>query len=73
MAADVSTTLPDLNLQDQSVVTIDSGNAAVKITALVVHGWQSDDPGGPDPLLPIYLQQNDGALINPANFGGPAG
>lgn len=50
MAADVSAALPDLNLQDQSVVTVDSGNALVKITALVVHGTQTD-PEAPLPQL----------------------
>ena len=61
MAADVSASLPDLNLQDQSIVTVDSGNALVPITSLVVHGTQAD----PDSPLP---QLETVSLLNASPF-----
>ena len=55
MAADVSTGLPQLDLRDGSILTVDSGDAAVPITKLVVHGWQESGAAETVPALPPLL------------------
>lgn len=36
----VSSSLPELDLRDGSVVTVDVGGGGAVITGLIVHGWQ---------------------------------
>lgn len=54
MPTDVSAPLPDLNLRDQSILTVDSGDAAAIITRIVVHLSQ-DLPAAAIKQLPPVL------------------
>ena len=54
MTTDVSAPLPDLDLRDQSILTVDTGDAAAIITSLVIHVAQ-DIPPDALALLPPLL------------------
>ena len=49
MPTDLSAPLPDLNLQDQSILTVDAGDSSAVITLLTIHLSQDV----PDDLLPV--------------------
>lgn len=53
MPADVSTSLPQLDLAEGTVVTVTADDPGAVIGQLVVHGWQ-ELPGAPaDEPLPL--------------------
>lgn len=54
MPTDIATSLPQLDLRPQSLLTVDTGDPAVNVTALVVHGW-TDAPAADLPVLPPLL------------------
>lgn len=56
MPADVSASLPQLDLAEGTVVTVTFDDANAVITSLNVHGWQ-DNPDVGEPAAP------DGTLI----------
>jgi len=54
MATDVATSLPDLDLRDQSILTVDTGDANAIVTRLIIHVSQ-DIPVEVLGLLPPLL------------------
>lgn len=42
MAPDVSTALPDVDVKDASIVTVDSGDPAALVLGLTLHGVTED-------------------------------
>jgi hypothetical protein len=54
MPTDVSAPLPDLDLRDQSILTVDTGDPNAIITSLVIHVSQ-DIPAEALALLPPLL------------------
>jgi hypothetical protein len=54
MPTDVATSLPDLDLRDQSILTVDTGDPNAIITSLVIHVSQ-DIPAEALALLPPLL------------------
>lgn len=45
MATLISAPLPDLDLEEKSVLTVDTGDAAAPITRIVIHFSQDLPPG----------------------------
>ena len=57
MANDVSAPLPEVELAPNSVLVITLSDAAAKITAVSVHGFQDatdTTPAGPSPVTGAY-------------------
>lgn len=52
---DVSTSLPQLDLQPNSVLTVALSDPAAKVTLLNVHGWQKAPPPPALASLPPLL------------------
>jgi Mg2+/Co2+ transporter CorB len=59
MATDVSAPLPDLTLEEQSLLVIDTGDNAATITGLVIHVSQDvpDLPTKIQLLPPLYVNK----------------
>lgn len=57
MPTDVKTSLPQVTLRDGSTVTVDTGDPAVVVTKLVIHGWEevAPEPTDPGPLGGAYF------------------
>jgi hypothetical protein len=53
MATNVSAPLPDLNLEEQSILTIDTGDPGAVITEVVIH--VSQEIQGLEQVLPSLL------------------
>jgi hypothetical protein len=55
MTTDVSAPLPDLDLADQSILTIDTGDAAAVITSIAIHVRQDTPEEDIDKLEDVLL------------------
>jgi hypothetical protein len=53
MTTDVAAPLPDLDLRDQSILTVDTGDANAIITSLVIHVAQDIPADALAQLAPI--------------------
>lgn len=62
MATDLSAPFPDLDLEEQSIITVALGDAASKITGLVVHFTQDvpELPAKIELLPPLYAHEAPG-------------
>lgn len=62
MATFVSAPLPDLDLEEASIITVDTGDAAAVITGMVVHFTQDvpDVPLKVELLPPLYAHESPG-------------
>jgi hypothetical protein len=62
MPTDVSAPFPDLDLEEQSIIEVDLGDAASVITGLVVHFTQNvpDLPAKIELLPPLYAHEAPG-------------
>lgn len=62
MATHLSGPLPDLTLEEKSVLVVDTGDAAVLITRLVIH-FSQDVPELPQtfPAIPVLLAHEPAA------------
>lgn len=57
MATLVSAPLPDLDLEEQSIIVVDTGDAAAIITRMVVHFTQAapdDVAANLEPVAPLF-------------------
>jgi hypothetical protein len=63
VAADVSTSLPQLDLAPFAIVTVTLDDPAAVITTLRVHGWQAIPTPGPEllKLQPLFVPLDDEA------------
>lgn len=64
MPVDVSAPFPQLDLSENSVITVTIDDPAAVITQLVVHGWQDDPADQPAPIpepAVLLAQQPDPA------------
>lgn len=57
MPTDLSAPFPDLDLEEASIITVDLGNAASKITRVVVHFTQAvpEDAVTVAPFTPLFV------------------
>lgn len=64
MADDVSAPLPDLDLKEQSILTVDTGDNNAVITQLVIHLSQDAPPEAVASLTPLltFTPLSGGAL-----------
>lgn len=53
--AKIKTAMPQLDLRDGSVITVDVGSAGAVLTSVVIHGFQTIDGGNPPPAEPLWL------------------
>lgn len=62
MPEDISTPLPQLSLREETIIEVATGNAAVPVTRMVIHGWQ-DDPADAQPVpAPLLAVQPSGKV-----------
>lgn len=75
MAVDVATTMPQLDLRDQSIVTITLDDPGAVVTSFVLHFWQQLPPDpltAAAPLLAVDLSEPPDDA-EPDLLGGPGG
>ncbi len=72
MPTDVAATLPQLDLRDQTIITVTLDDPGAVITGLVLHCWQTLPGLELAPVPPLLAQEPEDAAP-PPDLGGPGG